>query len=113
MRTAYVEMVATAPAYQRQGIGTAVMEKVAAVAAQQLYDLAALCPADTELYAHLGWEYWQGQLFVRPRVRCVEEAPAPIPTPEEQVMVLKLPATPALDLGQPLSAEWREGGELW
>ena len=113
MRTAYVEMVATAPAYQRQGVGTAVMQKVAAVAAQQRYDLAALCPADTELYGHLGWEYWQGRLFVRPPGSCGEEPPAPIPTPEEQVMVLRLPATPELALGQPLSAEWREGGELW
>ena len=30
LRTAYVEMVATAPAYQRQGFGTAVMQRLAA-----------------------------------------------------------------------------------
>ena len=35
-----------------------------------------------------------------------------LPTPEEQVMVLRLPKTPPLDLELPLSAEWREG-EVW
>ena len=113
MRTAYVEMVATAPAYQRQGIGKAVMKKVAVVAAQQQYDLAALCPADTELYGHLGWKYWLGQLFIRSTESEETERPALIPTPEERVMVLRMPTTPPLDLGQSLSAEWREGGELW
>jgi hypothetical protein len=36
-----------------------------------------------------------------------------LPTPDEQVMVLRLPRTPAgLSLDAPLSAEWREG-EFW
>ena len=74
--------------------------------------------ADTGMYGYLGWEYWQGQLFIRAKV--AEEATgagastaALIATPEERVMILRLPATPPLDLTQPLSAEWRAGGELW
>ena len=35
------------------------------------------------------------------------------PTPDETVMILRLPRTPPdLDLDAPLSAEWRRG-ELW
>jgi aminoglycoside 2'-N-acetyltransferase I len=33
-------------------------------------------------------------------------------TPDEQVMVLRLPRTPLLDLDAALTAEWRPG-ELW
>ena len=112
LRTAYVELVATAPEFQGRGLATAVMERLGRAIAADGYDLGGLCPADTRLYGHLGWEYWQGPLFIRPQE---QEPPAPalIPTPEEQVMILRLPHTPPLDLTQPLSAEWRAGGELW
>lgn len=113
MRTAYVEMVATSPGHRRQGVATMVMREVAQVAACEGYDLAALCPADTGLYCHLGWEYWQGELFIRAPGVGGKGRPALMPTPEERVMILRLPATPALDPWQHLSAEWREGGELW
>ena len=113
LRTAYVEMVATAHRHRSRGIGTAIMRKVAQVAARERYDVAALCPADTGLYSHLGWEYWRGDLFIRFPTPGRLAGTELVPTPGEQVMVLKLPGTPALDLDQPLSAEWREGGELW
>ena len=113
LRTAYVEMMATAPGYQGRGIGSSVMQRLAKVAADGGYDLAALCPADTGIYNRLGWEYWIGPLFIRRSICPGKETPALIPTPEEQVMVLRLPETPTLDLRQSLSAEWREGGELW
>ena len=113
MRTAYVEMVATAPGHRRQGVATMVMQEVARLAAREGYDLAALCPADTGLYSHLGWEYWRGNLFIRAPNADRKCNPSLIPTPGERVMILRLPGTPGLDLCQPLSAEWREGGELW
>ena len=113
MRAAYAELVATAPPFQGQGIGSAVMWKLAELAAAERYELAALCPAETGLYTHLCWESWQGDLFIRPPGAATREAPALIPTPEERVMILRLPGTPPLDLEQSLSAEWREGGELW
>ena len=119
LRTAYVELVATAPEFQGRGLATAVMERLGRTIAADGYALGGLCPADTRLYGRLGWEYWQGPLFIRPQEQEPPAAPEPppapalIPTPEERVMILRLPHTPPLDLTQPLSAEWRGGGELW
>lgn len=126
LRTAYIELVATLPAFQGQGIATALMQRLAQAIAAAGYDLAALCPADTQLYRRLGWEYWRGPLFIRPpnaadrtdempqEPKDGDAAPAsPLPTPQERVMILRLPSTPPLDLDLPLSAEWRPGGELW
>lgn len=126
LRTAYIELVATLPAFQGQGIATALMQRLAQAIAAAGYDLAALCPADTQLYRRLRWEYWRGPLFIRPPNAAdrPDEMPpqpkhgdagaaSPLPTPEERVMILRLPTTPPLDLDLPLSAEWRPGGELW
>ncbi len=103
LRTAYVEMVATEPHYQGYGFATAVMSRL--VCAIASYDLGGLCPATPQLYARLGWIFWRGPLFIRSRERLIS-------TPDERVMILRLPRTPSLSLEQPLSAEWREG-ELW
>lgn len=123
LRTAYVELVATAPAYQGRGIATALMERLAQAVSEEQYDLAALCPADTGLYRRLGWEFWQGPLFIRSndngneddncQAGAEREGPALIATPEERVMILRLPGRPPLDTRQALSAEWRASGELW
>ncbi len=113
LRTAYVELVATSQGYRNRGIGAGIMVRLAEKAAEDGYDLAALCPADTGLYGHLGWEYWQGPLFIRPEKEPTTDTELLIPTPEERVMILRLPGTLPLDLNQPLSAEWRDGGELW
>jgi aminoglycoside 2'-N-acetyltransferase I len=103
LRTAYVEMVATEPQFQRRGFASTVMRQLASAIAD--FDLGGLCPAESDLYAKLDWVFWQGPLFIRTHEGL-------IPTPDERVMILRLPKTPTLDLGQPLSAEWREG-ELW
>lgn len=127
LRTAYVELVATLPEFQGRGYATALMRRLAAAIATADYELAALCPADTQLYARLGWEYWRGPLFIRrppegwlaeargaARDKDTNTAAADLlPTPEERVMILRLPQTPPLDLEGPLAAEWRPGGELW
>ena len=133
LRTAYVELAATLPEFQGRGYATALMRRLTAAIAAADYDFAALCPADTQLYARLGWEYWRGPLFIRrppegwpdkeraaDRARDTDTAADTtaaanelLPTPEEQVMILRLPHTPPLDLDLPLSAEWRPGGELW
>jgi len=106
LRTAYVEGVATHPDFQRRGFGTAVMREVRRVLEGVAdFELAALSPAQPEWYGRLGWERWRGPLFIR--------TPAGRPaTPDEEVMIRRLPRTPPLNLGDPLSAEWREG-ELW
>ena len=113
LRTAYVELVATAEGYRNLGIGAGIMGLLAERADVNGYDLAALCPADTGLYGHLAWEYWQGPLFIRPEKKPTTDRAALISTPEERVMILRLPGTPPLDLTESLSAEWRDGGELW
>lgn len=104
LRTAYVELVATDPTFRRRGYATAVMLRLQQEI--QDYDIGGLSPFSVAYYARLGWEQWQGQLFVRKE----EER---IRTPdEEEVMIFRLPKTPNLDLYAPLSVEWREG-EVW
>jgi ribosomal protein S18 acetylase RimI-like enzyme len=103
LRTAYVEVVATAPHAQRRGYVTRLLEAFAQHV--QDFDLAALCPATEAIYARRGWRHWRGPLAVRHEGRLV-------PTDDEHIMVLALPRTPALDDTQPLSIEWRPG-EVW
>ncbi len=104
LRTAYVEAVATEEAYRNRGFATAIMQRLADEI--QDFDLVALSPFSVAYYGRLGWELWRGPLFIR-----TEDGLLPSPA-DEEVMILRLPQTPALDLQQPLSAEWREG-ELW
>jgi aminoglycoside 2'-N-acetyltransferase I len=103
LRTAYVELVATEPALQYRGFATQVMLWLRE--AVQDYELGALWPNFPDWYRRLGWNDWRGPLFIR-------RDDGLIATPGDHVMVLELPKTPALDLGAPLSAEWRPG-ELW
>ena len=103
LRTAYVEMVATEPRFQRQGFASAVMHRLAS--AIHDFDIGGLCPAEPMLYAKMGWVFWQGPLFIRSKDGLIA-------TPDAQIMFLSLPKTPALDPTQPLSAEWR-AGEIW
>ena len=108
MRTAYVEAVATAPGHQRKGLATAVLQRlVDVVTADPSWELAALSPADAAFYERRGWELWRGPLAIRHDGR-LEPSPG-----DEQVMIQRLPRTPAiLDTTTLLTAEWREG-ELW
>jgi aminoglycoside 2'-N-acetyltransferase I len=103
LRTAFIEAVATDPAYRGRGFATHVMQTLQATIAD--YDLAGLSTGSPGFYARLGWQDWRGPLFVRTEV-------GPLATPDDMVMVLRLPRTPPLDLDGPLSAEWRVG-ELW
>jgi len=104
MRTAYVEAVATDAEYRKRGFASAIMRHL--IGEIQDYDLAALSPSSVDFYERLGWELWRGPLFIRTAhdlIPCVDD---------EEVMIFRLPRTPALDIHAPLSAEWREG-ELW
>jgi aminoglycoside 2'-N-acetyltransferase I len=89
LRTAYVDAVATSPAHQRQGIGSAVMTQLASALSD--YDVACLETERASFYERLGWERWRGPLAGR-------SDDGLIPTPDQQgVMVLRLPRTPELD----------------
>lgn len=104
LHTAYIELVATATSAQRKGYATQLLAAVPLLI--QEFDIAALSPATDNLYLRLGWEYWRGPLSTRKDGQFIAG-------PEERVMVLSLPRTPAnLDRDLPLSIEWRPG-EVW
>ena len=103
-RAAYIEAVATDERYRGRGFATVVMRRLAEEIKD--FDIATLTTGLFDFYARLGWKFWRGPLFIR-------KADGIMSTPEVKgVMVLKLPKTPDIDLGMPLSMEWREG-ELW
>jgi aminoglycoside 2'-N-acetyltransferase I len=108
LRTAYVEAVATAPDRRGQGFATAALRVLRGLLTiDPSWELAALSPSDPAFYARLGWELWQGPLGIR---RGDSIDPTPV---DEQVMILRLPRTPAtLATTSLLTAEWRVG-ELW
>lgn len=104
MRTAYIEAVATDKDHRNLGFARKVMQRVAEEIKD--FELGALSPFSIAFYERLGWELWRGPLYIRTTDDLIR-------TPrEEEVMILRLPHTPDLDLYAPLSAEWREG-ELW
>lgn len=103
LNTAYIEGVVTDPAWQRCGFGTTMMR--ALQASITAFELAALSAEHIAWYERLGWELWQGPLYVR-------AAGEKQPTPRDDVMILRLPGTPPLDVHKSLSAEWRPG-DFW
>ena len=103
LRCAYIEAVATRPAYQGRRHASAVLRALPPLIAE--YDIAALSPSDPGFYARLGWQSWRGPLLARGDAG--DEVCA-----DEEAMVLMLPRTPVLDLTVPLSIEWREG-DVW
>lgn len=106
LTTAYVEAVATAPAFEGRGLASAVLRRLVEVVSDG-FDLAALSPSEPSFYERLGWELWAGPLAIRTKDGLVR-SPA-----EEQVMIYRLPGSPrSLDTSASLSAEYREG-ELW
>lgn len=106
LKTGYVEAVATAPSEQRHGYGSAVMGDVNEHISR-IYELGALGTGSQAFYERLGWQIWRGPTFVR--------APGGDErTPEEDgyIMIYITPSTPPIDLGLPISCEWR-AGDVW
>lgn len=104
LRTAYVELVATHPSCRRRGLASSLLRYLVPIL--DAHDVAALSPVDAGFYARLGWERWRGP-------RAVRTPDGLAPTPDEEVMIHRLPRTPSdLDLDAPLSVEWRPG-EVW
>ncbi len=104
LRAAYVDSVATLPAYQRRGYGRAVMSELTANIST--YDVACLKTDRMDFFERLGWQRWRG-----PRAgRAGHEL---IPTPEPQnIMILRLAKTPPLDLDRRLTIE-AQAGRIW
>jgi aminoglycoside 2'-N-acetyltransferase I len=103
LETAYVDAVATLPAAQRRGIGSAVMRRLGTgIDDHQIACLETEIPG---FYARLGWELWRGPLA---GLRGSER----IPTPAQRgIMVLRLPRTPQVDLDGDLAVE--VDGRIW
>ncbi|MFM2077197.1 MAG: hypothetical protein RJA49_1087 [Actinomycetota bacterium] len=98
LRTAFVDAVATLPTAQHRGASSACMRALAG--ALDGYDVACLQTDIPGFYERLGWELWRGPLAGRAGDGTL------IPTPEQRgVMVLRLEATPVLDLDAPVSIE--------
>ena len=103
LRTAYVDAVATLPAYQSQGIGSALMRQLASGISD--YEIACLETERTSFYARLGWQAWRGTVAGRKGFEL-------IPTPDQMgIMVLTTPKTPPLDLDGSLTIEY--DGRFW
>jgi aminoglycoside 2'-N-acetyltransferase I len=104
LRTAYIDAVATLPAAQGRGFGSAAMRRLAAEIED--YEIGCLQTDKAAFYERLGWELWRGPLAGR-------DGDEIVPTPHQQgVMILRLPATPALDLDGGLSIE-RQPSRFW
>ncbi len=121
LKTAYIEYVATEPQLQGRGLASQLLkflidyiqqdelQFVDPQAKNSRYQLAALYPENSVFYVRLGWELWQGDLYIRQNQHQDQSL---IATPDDEVMIYRLATTPALILSEPLSAEWRVG-ELW
>jgi len=104
LKSAYVEAVATPVALQRRGYGSAALSAIPPLLGS--FDIAALSPSEGRFYSRLGWERWEGKLEYKRRSQTFA-------TPDEEVMVLRLPRTPpSLDTRATLSVDWREG-DVW
>jgi len=104
LRTAYVDAVATEPALQGRGIGSAVMRRFAQEAEDcQMQALSTDSAAG--FYERLGWERWRGPTAGR-TLQGLQ------PTPDDFVLIRRTPTTPALDPATRLIADDR-GGHPW
>lgn len=106
LRTGYVEAVATRPDRQRRGLASRIME-AAAEHIRADYELGGLCTGENGFFERFGWETWRGPTFVRTEGGLHRTAHE-----DGNVMVLRTPATPAIDLGAGLCCEWRPG-DVW
>ena len=104
LRTAFVDAVGTLPSFQRRGSSTAVMRRLGT----EIDDYAIGC-LQTDLigfYERTGWERWRGPLAGRDHDGLTL-------TPEQRgVMVLRLAATPELDVDSLLTIE-RQPDRIW
>jgi aminoglycoside 2'-N-acetyltransferase I len=105
LRTAYVDAIATLPAYQRRGYGSAILRELVDQITD--YDLACLETDRPAFYEQLDWQRWRG-----PRAGRASDGQL-IRTPDQQhIMILRLPATPPLDLDRQLTIEIH-AGRIW
>ena len=106
LRTGYLEAVATLPRLEGQGIGSLVVAG-ATEHVRAAYDFGALSTGRHAFYERLGWERWRGPSFVR-----TAEGLERTEDDDDGILVLRTPTTPPIDLGAPISCDWRSG-DVW
>jgi len=105
LKTAYIDAVATLPAYQGQGYGSALMRQLASDIDRE-YMIACLETDRETFYERLGWQIWRGLLAGRSEHGL-------IPTPDQRgIMILRLSQTPTLELDSMLTIESQQG-RIW
>ncbi len=106
LRAGYVEGVAVVPEAQGRGLGSRLMRAVDAILERGGSEVGVLSTSRRSFYARLGWEPWQGPSFVR-------YADALVRTPDEDdgLMVLRVDATPSLELAWPITCDARPGDD--
>ena len=105
-RTGYVEAVATAPQLHGRGHGSVVME-AASEYIREAFELGALGTGRHAFYQRLGWQTWLGPAFVR-----APDGERRTPDDEGYILVLRTPMSPAFDLTEAISCDWRPG-DVW
>ncbi len=107
MTVGYVEAVATKPARQGAGLGTAVLH-VLGEAIRYEHVLGALSTDRAEFYERSGWQRWQGPTFVRLGNGDLERTR----DDDGGIFVLRTPRTPSIDLTSSIACDAREG-DTW
>jgi aminoglycoside 2'-N-acetyltransferase I len=108
LRTGYVEGMATREDRRGRGLATLVMAEVGRVVTEG-YELGALADGTgiPGFYQRLGWETWQG-----PTWAAGPEGPVRTEEDDGGVLVLRTPATGALDPAGSIVCDWR-AGDVW
>lgn len=106
LRAGYVEAVATARDRQARGYGTLAMQ-AAGDHIRDGYEVGVLGTGSHGFYERLGWTTWRGPSFVR-----TGDGLVATPDDDGYLMVLRTPATPALEPLDPIVCEWRPG-DVW
>jgi len=101
LRGAYAEAIATLPAYQRRGYGSAMLRELASSITD--YDIAYLESEPVSFFQQLGWERWRGPCAQRSGDQLVPTLSAC------SILVLRLPHTPPLDLDRLITLESQPG----
>ena len=106
LRVGYVEGVAVRAGHRRRGHGAAVVAALEEVV-RRAYDAGALSTSEAgePLYASRGWRVWRGPTSALTPAGVVA-------TPDDDGSVMVLPAGVPLDVGAPLTCDWRDG-DLW
>jgi aminoglycoside 2'-N-acetyltransferase I len=105
-RTGYVEAVATAPARQREGLGTLAMRSVDAVL-RRSFAMGGLSTGEWGFYEKLGWERWRGPTYVRDGVHVTRTS-----DDDGSIMVLRYGPSAAVDLTMAITCTTR-AGDVW